>query len=100
VKAGRLNARIVKVNDSDWYKISVPAHRSVTVNVEFANGNGDIDLEAFASCGGDPLVNSASSTDAEAVTLENVGSRPAFAYFHVFLDSDTRNNYDLTVSFE
>jgi len=100
VKAGRLSGRIVKVNDSDWYKVSVPAHRTITIQLDFVNDNGDIDLEAFASCGGEAIVNSTSSTDSESVSLDNVGSKPAVVYFHVFLDSDTRNNYDLTVSFQ
>jgi Trypsin-like peptidase domain len=98
-KAGKLNGRIVKVNDTDWYKVSVPKGKTVTVRADFANDNGDIDLAAFANCnGGDPIVASTSSTDSEEVTLQNVGNKTAFVYVQVYLDSDTRNSYNLSVS--
>src|SRR5215203_1644884 len=100
VKAGRLNGRIVKVGDTDWYRITVPARKTVTITTEFANANGDVDLAAFVNCNdGDPIAVSTSSSDSESVSLQNSGSRPAVIYWQVFLDSDTRNNYNLTVSF-
>jgi len=98
VKAGTLGGRIVKVNDTDWYRISVPAHKTLTVHLDFFNGNGDVDLAAFASCAGTAIAVSQSTDDAEEISLTNVGSKPALAYWQVFLDSDTRNNYDMTTS--
>lgn len=100
VKAGTLGNRIVKITDEDWYKISVPAHRTVGVDASFANGNGDVDLQLFASCSGDPLAASEGTTDSESVGASNVGSKPAFVFVRVFLAGDTRNNYDLSVHFE
>lgn len=98
-RAGRLNSRIVKVNDTDWYKVSVPKGRTVRVRADFANDNGDIDLAAFANCnGGEPIAASTSSTDTEEVALQNVGNKTAIVYFQVYLDSDTRNSYNLSVS--
>jgi hypothetical protein len=99
VKAGTLRGRIVKVNDTDWYRVSVPARKTLTVRLSFGNGNGDIDLAAFANCaGGDPLTSSTSTEDSEEFSVSNVGNKPAFAYWQVYLDSDTRNSYDMTVS--
>jgi len=100
VKTGTLGNRIVKITDEDWYKISVPAHKTVNINLSFANANGDIDLEAFASCGGEPLATSNSTNDEESVSISNVGTKPAFVFWRVFLANDTRNNYDMSVSFE
>lgn len=101
VKAGRLGNRVVKATDTDWYKFSVPAHKSVTVRLDFSNADGDVDLAAFTNCnGGAALASSTSSSDSEEVTLENNGGKPAFVYFQVYLDSDTRNNYDVTVSIQ
>ncbi len=97
-KAGRLNSRVVKVNDTDWYKVSVPKGKTVTVHVDFANDNGDIDLAAFANCNGEPVATSTSSTDSEELSLQNVGNKTAVLYFQVYLDSDTRNNYNVSVS--
>ena len=99
VKAGTLSNRIVKVNDTDWYKISVPAHKTVTITLNFNNANGDIDLAAFASCaGGDPVASSTGGGNSETISLTNNGSKSAFAYWQVYLASDTRNNYDMSVS--
>jgi lysyl endopeptidase len=100
VRTGLLRNRIVKTVDPDWYKILVPAHKTVTVRLDFANGNGDIDLAAYGACGSDPLVTSTSSGDSETVSLTNQGSRPAFALWQVYLNSSTRNVYDMTVSFQ
>jgi lysyl endopeptidase len=101
VKSGNFGNRIVKILDEDWYKISVPAHRTVIVDASFANGNGDVDLQMFASCaGGDPLSASEGTGDSESVGASNVGNKPAFVWVRVFLADDTRNNYDLSVHFE
>jgi hypothetical protein len=101
IKAGTLGGRIVKVNDTDWYKVLVPPGKTVRVDLSFSDANGDIDLDAFGGCtGGDPIALSDSTTDEENVALTNVGSKNAYAYFHVFLADDTRNDYDLNVSFE
>jgi hypothetical protein len=98
-KAGKLNGRVVKVTDTDWYKVSVPKGKTVTVRADFANDDGDIDLAAFANCnGGDPVATSTSSTDSEELVLQNTGSKTATVYFQVYLDSDTRNSYNLSVS--
>lgn len=98
-RAGKLNGRVVKVNDTDWYRVNVPKGRSVRVRADFAHSNGDIDLAAFASCkGGDAISTSTSSTDSEELILQNTGKKTAVVYFQVYLDSDTRNSYNLSVS--
>ncbi len=100
VKAGRLTNRVVKINDPDWYRVSVPAHRTVDVTVEFDDGNGDIDLAGYTSCAGDAVTTSAGHDNSETISLTNDGSRPAFVYWQVTLSSSTRNTYNMTVSFE
>jgi len=101
VPKGTLRSRIVKVLDTDWYKISVPAHKTVTIHLSFLNSNGDIDLDFFGStCGGDPLFTSRSEDDGETLRLTNTGSKAALAIWQVYLASDTRNTYDMTVSIQ
>ena len=100
VRTGLLRNRIVKTVDPDWYKILVPPHKTVTVRLDFANDNGDIDLAAFGSCGSDPVSTSTSTDDSETVSFTNDGSRPAFGIWEVYLNSATRNNYDMSVSFQ
>jgi len=99
LKAGNLGGRIVKILDEDWYKVSVKPNQTVDFNLGFANANGDIDVQFFGSaCGGDPLFASDGTADGEAMSVTNVGSRPAFGIFRVFLANDTRNSYDVSVS--
>jgi lysyl endopeptidase len=98
VRAGNLGNRIVKVNDPDWYRISVPAHKTVTVTVNFDNGNGDVDLAGYANCASDPVTSSEGQDNSETISLTNDDSRPANAYWQVFLSSSTRNNYSMSVS--
>jgi lysyl endopeptidase len=100
VKSGALSNRIVKGVDPDWYKISVPAGRTVNVRVSFSNGNGDVDLAAYGSCSDDAIDVSDGTDDSETISLTNTGSRAANAYWQVYLSSSTRNNYNMTVSIQ
>lgn len=98
LRAGNQNGRIVKVIDPDWYKVTVPAHKTVTFTASFSNSDGDIDLAAYASCTGDPVATSTGENDGEQVVLTNVGSKAATAYFQVYLNSSVRNTYNVNVS--
>jgi hypothetical protein len=100
VRAGKLNGRVVKINDPDFYRISVPAGRTVNVTVEFDNGNGDIDLAGYTSCAGDAVTTSAGHDNSETISITNSGSRPAFLEWQVTLSSSTRNTYNMTVSIQ
>jgi hypothetical protein len=100
VKPGVLGGRIVKVNDADWYRISVKPGQTVRLDLGFAHANGDIDLEVYGSCKTGPLALSNTSGNSETLAVTNVGNKAAFAYFRVFLFDDTRNSYDLSVAFQ
>jgi hypothetical protein len=100
VKAGTLGGRIVKVLDEDWFKIQVKPGQTVVVDLGFADANGDIDLQSFGACGGEAVAASEGTTDGEGIAVTNVGSRPAFLFWRVFLADDTRNSYDMSVHFE
>ncbi len=98
VRAGTLGGRVVKLLDTDWYKISVPAGKTVDIHVEFADSDGDVDLAFYGACGTDPLFLSDGTGDSEDLSLTNAGSRAATGFFQVYLANDTRNNYSLTTS--
>jgi hypothetical protein len=100
LNAGTQGGRVVKVVDPDWYKVTVPAHRTVNIDLGFSNANGDIDLAAYASCNSDPIVTSTGANDGEGVSLVNNGNKAATVFFQVYLSSSTRNTYDVHVSFE
>ncbi|HEY4562596.1 MAG TPA: hypothetical protein VIJ36_06430 [Thermoanaerobaculia bacterium] len=76
----------------------MPAHKTVTVTVNFDNGNGDVDLAGYANCASDPVTSSEGQDNSETISLTNDDSRPANAYWQVFLSSSTRNNYSMSVS--
>jgi hypothetical protein len=98
VRAGTLRNRIVKIGTPDWYSISVPAGKTVTVRLAFQNADGDIDLAAFTACGGAPVATSAGMKDGEQITFTNRRAQPAVVSWRVDLASDTRNQYDMTVA--
>ena len=98
VGKGTLKSRIVKVNDPDWFRISVPAHKTVTVTLNFSDGNGDIDLAAYAKCGTPPVATSTSTDDSETISLVNTSNKAAVLSWEVYLNSSTRNVYNQTVS--
>jgi hypothetical protein len=97
VKKGNYPGRIVKILDEDWYRISVKPGQTVDITLGFSHANGDVDLQFFGACNGGALFSSDGTTDSEALSIQNVGNRPAFAYWRVFLANDTRNGYNMTV---
>lgn len=99
-KQGTLNGRIVKSVDVDWYKINVPAGRTVNITLNFAHGDGDIDLEFHGSCTSGPLFTSLGTGNSETLSITNTASRSQNAFWRVFLDSDTRNSYSMTVTID
>ena len=100
VKPGVLGGRIVKAVDSDWYRISIPAGRTVRVDLAFANANGDVDVAAYASCKDQPILVVDGTGDGEAFTLTNVSNKTLTAWWNVYLANDTRNSYDMAVAFQ
>jgi lysyl endopeptidase len=99
VAKGTQRSRVVKIFDPDWYKISVPAHKTVSIHLSFLNANGDIDLDFYGStCGKNPLFTSRSTNNFEDIQVTNTTSKTATALWQVYLASSTRNTYDMTVS--
>ncbi len=98
VQAGTLRNRIVKSVSPDWYRISVPPGKTATVSLSFSDADGDIDLAAFTGCGDSPVAASAGRTDSEQVSFTNDQAQAADLRWKVYLGSDTRNGYTMTVS--
>ena len=72
--------------------------RTTAVTVEELDANGDVDLDLFGDCGADPLSTSRTANNQEIVEWTNHSGQPAFFSWKVYLASDTRNTYSLTVS--
>lgn len=69
--------------DDDWYRVTVPGRKKVTLQVLFQHANGDLDLRAYDS-GGTELASSTSATDVESLTLENSATVSDTVYFRIY----------------
>ena len=86
-------------DDEDWYRLSLDAGDTVTVDVEFSHAEGDIDMRLLDSAG-TPLVSSTSGTDDESVEYTVESSGTYFIRVYLFADrgSSIGNEYDILVS--
>jgi hypothetical protein len=94
---GTIYGQVVKVYDSDWFRITVPAFGDVYLHSRFMHANGDIDMALHDGCGA-VLMTSASTSNDETINWHNSSSSPREVYLHAFLYNDTRNVYYLDFS--
>ena len=90
---------VVKSTDEDWHQLVVANGSNINVNLDFIDGNGDIDAQLYDSCGGNMLVNSTSNNNDEIFNyINNTGATKTYL-LRVFLFSDTRNTYSMSLDF-
>ncbi|HEX2838098.1 MAG TPA: hypothetical protein VHN77_08235, partial [Phycisphaerales bacterium] len=94
---GTLYSRVVKVNDEDWYRITVPPFGTVNFHTNFVHADGDIDMYIHDACGG-VLASSTGTTDNENISWTNPNNFARDIRLRVFLYNDTRNIYYLDFS--
>ena len=97
IDAGLQPNRIVKVFDEDWHVIDVPGCTNLEIAVSFSDAYGDIDLELYDGCGGGLVAASTGTGNGEAVSIPASDVFRTY-WLRVYLASDTRNTYDLTVA--
>jgi hypothetical protein len=90
-------ARVVKRLDEDWYAIPVTPGASMSVNMTFTHANGDIDVQVFGACGGTVLADRNANTNNEVFSVTNSTSGSTLL-MRVYLATDTRNDYSMTVT--
>ena len=95
---GTSNNLVVKSTDEDWYSMSVPAGNTLSVTLGFTHAFGDIDVRLFGSCGGAQLAIAESATNNEVLTWTNTTGSLQTVRCQVYLYSDTRNTYSMTIS--
>jgi hypothetical protein len=95
---GVYNDLIVKSTDEDWYKITVPACNRLTASAQFTNSDGNIDVDLYDACGGTLLHHAGGTSGLQSVTYDNTDSMPVDWFVHVYLVTDTRQQYQLTVT--
>ena len=93
---GGYGGMIVKSGDEDWFSLAAGPNAQVSVSISFTHAFGDIDMGLYTACG--TLVASSTSTgNSETINYTNTtGASPLF--LRVYLFSDTRNQYSLSVN--
>jgi hypothetical protein len=86
---------IVKRLDEDWYALTVPPASSLSMNMSFVHGNGDVDIQLFSACGGSAVLSRTADTSNEVFTWSNTTSSSTI-YMRVYLGADTRNDYSFS----
>jgi hypothetical protein len=89
---------VVKSTDEDWYRMLVLPDEEITIDLLFVDRWGDIDIKVYDACGGAVVAAGDSSDDDEQVSFINQTGGPLFYYVHVYLASDTRNQYDMSIT--
>jgi len=95
--SGTFNNLVVKSLDEDWYRLSVGISQPLNVNLTFLHNNGNINMQLYNACGGAVVASGTSTTNNESFTFNNPGP-PAVFYLRVYLASDTRADYSMTIS--
>lgn len=101
VVTGTYSGRIIKVNDADWYSITVPSGQRIIVTFNFEHDYGDIDAQLYSVCGGSALDTSGSTTDTEVLDWSNYGAGDSVLINPYLYQGgsypDTRNQYSMTI---
>jgi len=94
---GTYSSLVVKRLDEDWYQISSAPGTGVSISATYTHANGDIDLELFSACGGTAIASDLGNVNNASINYTNT-SGSSQLFLRVFLGSDTRNDYTLTLS--
>ena len=86
-------------DDEDWYRVTLDAGATITVDLEFSHAEGDIDMR-FLDSSGSPLRSSTSGTDDESIeyTAETSGTYYIRVYLFADRGSSVGNDYDILVT--
>ena len=93
---GTYNNLIVRFNDDDYYRTSVPNGQTLTVTLNFIHANGDIDTSMHYDCETPGITSSGSSSNHEVMTYHHTTGSDQNVSWRVFLFTDTRNTYNMT----
>lgn len=97
LSAGTYTGLIVKRLDEDWYAITVGVGATLSGTFTYTHANGDIDIELFNACGTAAVLVRNGNVNNETLSYLNPGPATTLL-MRVFLASDTRNDYAMTIS--
>jgi hypothetical protein len=87
---------VVKRLSPDWYAVEVPIGGKLSVQSSYTHANGDVDFRVWDACGGTLLAESLDDVNNESFLCTNT-STSTTVLLEVFLSTDTRADYTLTV---
>lgn len=79
--------------ETDWYRLPADPNREYTVSIQHSIFSGNVDLRAYAQCGGGALEESAGIFGFDEITL---GGESEYL-LEVFAPLDAISNYNLTI---
>ena len=97
VSSGTISGLVCKSTDEDWYSFSVAGGTTANIALTFTDANGDIDGQLYSSCGGTVLASGVSHTNNEVLSWNNSGASQT-VFLRVYMYSDTRNDYSMTIT--
>ncbi len=90
----------VYLHDADWFRVPVPPHGRVVIDVLFSHVISNVDVRLWGACAGTMLAWSYSTDDDEQVIGINYGNEPVDFFAEVYLNPATSgdcNDYDIVV---
>jgi lysyl endopeptidase len=91
---------VVKSVDSDWYRLRVLPGRTLTVTINFIRGFGNVGATLYGECGAAPIADALGPGNTRRLTVTNDGPAPRFFRWQVYLRTNVRNTYTMTVTLE
>jgi len=94
---GTYSGLVVKGLDEDWFQLSSAQGTVISISATYVHANGDIDLQLFSNCAGTAIASDVGNVNNASINYTNTSGSDTL-FLRVFLGSDTRNEYSLTVS--
>jgi hypothetical protein len=96
--AGTNSGLIVKRLDEDWYAIDMEPGAQLSMSSTYTHSYGDIDFQLFANCGDTtPVASNTANVNNASFTFTNSTGSARRYYLRVYLSTDTRSDYSLTI---
>ncbi len=94
-----LTGLVVKLSDTDWYRVSVPAGQTLTATSTFTATSGNIDTVLLDACGGATLATGSVTGTGEQIVWTNTTGAARDVFINAFLNGTTPlNTYGLSLS--
>jgi fibronectin type 3 domain-containing protein len=98
VSDGNYDDLVVKSGDDDWYTMTIGAGGTMTATITYQPSEGDVELELRGACDGPTIATPQENGAQESVTYSNTSTASMKVVLRVFLSSNVRNVYQLSLN--